>query len=128
MELLKKIGVLCLCGLLMMRVMIAPIIYLEYEFNRDYITKNFCVNKNRPQLHCNGKCYLAKKLKATQERDEHQSKISAFKFWFEVYHRCQNCFNEINTTPNVIAKTLRYTYLDNYFLSPIASILKPPQL
>lgn len=127
MEIIKKIGTLGLCGLLMLRVMIAPIIYLEYEFNKEFIIKNYCVNKNRPQLYCDGKCYLAKKLKAAEERDNHQSKVSTFKQLLEVYHRCSYC--KIPPLTKVISTlTFNYTYLDNYVLSPIASILKPPQL
>lgn len=128
MELFKKIGVLCLCGLLMLRVMVAPIVYLEYEFNKEYIIKNYCVNKNRPQLHCDGKCYLAKKLRAAQDKDERQSKISAIRFLLEVYHRCQNCFKDIITTKIFIVKILHYSYLESFHNAPISSILKPPQL
>ena len=127
MDLIKKIGTLGLCGLLTLRVMIAPFVYLEYEFNKEFIIKNYCVNKSRPQLHCDGKCYLAKKLKAAEERDNHQSKVSSFKQLFELYHRCRNC--SIPHLAKIIsAPTSNYTYLNNYFLSPIASILKPPQL
>ena len=30
--------------------------------NRAYITTHLCENRTRPQVHCNGKCYLKKKL------------------------------------------------------------------
>jgi hypothetical protein len=33
------------------------------------ITARFCVNKARPQLHCDGKCYFAKQLKKQEERE-----------------------------------------------------------
>ncbi|MFD2520619.1 hypothetical protein [Emticicia soli] len=122
----KKIGTMLVCGLLFMRVMIAPIIYLQYEINKDYIIKNYCVNKNRPQLHCDGKCYLAKKLKAAEERDTHQSKVSAFKQLLELYHSFQNFYiSQIATVISTL--TFNFAYLSNYFLSPITSILKPPQ-
>lgn len=35
---------------------------LDYQLNKEYIAKNLCVNKGKPQLHCNGKCQLFKKL------------------------------------------------------------------
>lgn len=34
----------------------------EYIINYDYIVTNRCENKNRSQLQCDGKCYLAKML------------------------------------------------------------------
>ncbi|WP_343487255.1 hypothetical protein [Allomuricauda sp. d1] len=34
----------------------------EYIINYDYIVTNLCENRDRPQLQCDGKCYLAKML------------------------------------------------------------------
>ena len=45
------------------------IIIAEYAINKDYITRNLCVNKERPKLHCNGKCQLAKKLAAEENQN-----------------------------------------------------------
>lgn len=39
---------------------------LEYQVNRDYISKNLCINRARPSCCCHGKCYLNKKM-ATDE-------------------------------------------------------------
>ncbi|MEY3956556.1 MAG: hypothetical protein RLZ73_1011 [Bacteroidota bacterium] len=40
-----------------------------YRINRDYIAENLCVNRDKPMLNCNGQCYLAKKLKAAEEKE-----------------------------------------------------------
>lgn len=40
---------------------------MEYVINYDYIANVLCENKNRPQLQCNGKCYLAKQLEKEQK-------------------------------------------------------------
>ncbi len=50
-----------------------PLIYLDFELRRDYIVKNFCINKNRPQLNCDGKCYLAKRIAAAQEKEQQEA-------------------------------------------------------
>ncbi len=42
---------------------------IDYQFRKDFIAKALCVNKQKPQLNCNGKCYLAKRLKATEEQE-----------------------------------------------------------
>lgn len=43
------------------------LIELYYQLNKAAITEKFCVNKDKPQMHCNGQCHLAKELKkATQ--------------------------------------------------------------
>jgi hypothetical protein len=37
--------------------------YIAYfECNIDYIVEKYCVNKEKPELKCNGKCHLAKKI------------------------------------------------------------------
>jgi len=34
----------------------------SYYANKDFIAKNLCENKDKPQMHCDGKCCLKKKL------------------------------------------------------------------
>jgi len=38
-----------------------------YGINKDYITANFCENISKPDVQCNGKCYLKKQLKKADE-------------------------------------------------------------
>lgn len=45
------------------------IILLSYFTNKQAYER-YCVNKARPQLHCDGKCQMAKKMKAEEERDQ----------------------------------------------------------
>lgn len=44
----------------------------DFAINQDYISKTFCVNKDKPMLNCNGKCYLAQKLKEQAEKEKKQ--------------------------------------------------------
>lgn len=48
-------------------------VMLWYEANKTYISKALCENRNRPQLHCDGKCVLAKKLQQAETQPENQS-------------------------------------------------------
>ncbi len=36
--------------------------FLYYQLNIDYIVNTYCVNRDKPKLECNGKCYLSKQL------------------------------------------------------------------
>lgn len=38
------------------------VIVAQYYANKDYIAKNLCENRAKPQMHCDGKCCLKKKL------------------------------------------------------------------
>lgn len=44
-----------------------------YHANKDYIAKVLCENRDKPQLHCDGKCYLAKRLKAQQDKQDKET-------------------------------------------------------
>jgi hypothetical protein len=41
-----------------------------YLLNKEYITAQFCINKDKPELKCNGKCHLADALAQQSEREE----------------------------------------------------------
>lgn len=43
--------------------------YLDYVINKEYIAKILCINKDKPELKCNGKCHLINEIKkqATEE-------------------------------------------------------------
>lgn len=48
-------------------------VYAGFEINQKYIAAELCVNRNRPELHCNGKCYLMRKLKQAEQKEKAQS-------------------------------------------------------
>ena len=43
---------------------------LNYQWNKDYIARVLCVNRDKPGMKCEGKCYLCKKLKADAKKDQ----------------------------------------------------------
>lgn len=45
-------------------------VFAGFELNRNYIAAHLCVNRSKPWLHCNGKCYFMKKMKEAQQRDK----------------------------------------------------------
>ena len=52
-------------------------VFAWYEVNRDFIAANWCVNRDKPMLHCDGKCILAQKLRKLDEsghqKDSHDT-------------------------------------------------------
>ena len=42
---------------------------IDYQLRQDFIAKTLCINKAKPQLNCNGKCYLAKRIKAAEDQE-----------------------------------------------------------
>jgi hypothetical protein len=45
-------------------------IYAGFELNKKYIIANLCENRNRPWLHCNGRCYFMKKIKQAEQKEK----------------------------------------------------------
>lgn len=42
----------------------------DYIVNYDYIAKELCINKAKPELKCNGKCHLMKELAKASEDEK----------------------------------------------------------
>ncbi len=57
-----KISALFLLLILAFSTFDKAAMYVCFTLNQPAVTKAFCVNKGKPQLHCNGKCYLNKQL------------------------------------------------------------------
>ena len=56
-------------------------VYAGFEVNKQYIAEKLCENKARPWMHCNGHCFLMKKLKLAEEKEkkhEQESKRSQY--------------------------------------------------
>lgn len=72
----KRLVVIVLLASLFGSNMSVYFIYVGFEVNQKQLTEKFCVNKNRPWMHCNGKCYLMKKLKQAEEKEKKQERES----------------------------------------------------
>jgi hypothetical protein len=44
-------------------------IYAGFKLNQKYIATTLCENRDKPWMHCNGHCYLAKKIKQAEEKE-----------------------------------------------------------
>lgn len=44
------------------------VIWVSFKLNQNFIARELCVNRNKPEMHCNGKCFLAKKIAEAKER------------------------------------------------------------
>jgi len=48
------------------------IISTSYHFNKSYISSVLCTNKERPEKHCEGKCFLDIKLKELEQKNKQE--------------------------------------------------------
>ena len=91
--------------------------YVAYfQLNIDYIVETYCVNKEKPQLQCNGKCHLAKQLTATATPDSESDVAinNLAESFFPVFYLDYN-YNKIANTSFV--KESRVSILINQLYS-----------
>lgn len=60
------------------------VVEADYFLNKNYIAEVLCLNKQKPAMHCNGKCYLSKKLKE-QEKQEQAPTAKKSKIEVEIF-------------------------------------------
>jgi len=99
---------------------VAP--FVEYVINYDYIAKVLCINKDKPELSCNGKCQLMKKL-AQQEQDDYNSleiNMEEYPIGFVSVLQLNNSF--ITT----LQKVNNYAFAKEYSYLHLKSVFHPP--
>jgi hypothetical protein len=66
----KQVTVAILLLALICQTFSRCLVMAGFYVNRDYIANNLCENRNRPQMHCNGKCQLKKQLSEEDRKDQ----------------------------------------------------------
>jgi hypothetical protein len=46
------------------------IIFCHYLLNKNYYATVLCINREKPKMHCEGKCHLKKELKEQEKKEE----------------------------------------------------------
>lgn len=95
----------------------------NYLINKEFIIFNYCENKSKPKLHCNGKCHLTKQLKE-QEKQESSSKnntksLDEVQFCSEYNHTILPRFIYVSISAN-------WNYLNGETKNTSPSIFHPP--
>ena len=49
------------------------IVVFNFYLNQNYIAKTLCENRDKPQMHCSGKCQLQKKINEETNKDKQTS-------------------------------------------------------
>ncbi|MBE9464479.1 hypothetical protein IEE83_21550 [Dyadobacter sp. UP-52] len=113
---------------MLVKAWVIPLICLDFEIRREYIVKNLCINRNRPQLHCDGKCYLAKKLAESEKQQQRQAEQDYLaSLIYQVMDT--NSPGIFNAQPSGFELPLAVVFQYNSALSPLNSpdeIFHPP--
>jgi hypothetical protein len=101
------------------------VIIINYQINKTNIIAAFCINKDKPELECNGKCYLTQQLSQTESSNESSSLTESIlqyeisTFLVPANFKCEKYFYFFSETGN----QEEHKYLLSGYLS---SVFKPP--
>ncbi|MGJ8592442.1 MAG: hypothetical protein ACSHXF_07835 [Aquaticitalea sp.] len=104
----------------MLSFALRPIYYVGqigyYELNIDTIIQKYCVNKDKPELQCNGKCHLATQLQIVNTSDESQQLTFILEAFFPVFVVEFQNFDLINAStqfqiPQMFSYSKSYAHL-----------------
>lgn len=117
-----------ICSILLTFYMVfRPLIpIMEYVVNYDYIVETLCINKDKPELNCNGKCYLSKELAKTNDTEStpfSKGKTSGQKL-LDIYILPE--ITEIKNTDQSYRVNFNFIYQKNYSFLFLKHIFRPP--
>lgn len=106
--------------------MLKPIFPLvSYVIQYDYIVNELCVNKDKPLMHCNGKCHLMKELSKVAESEKQNTKDYKFPVLENILFL--NKISDIEINKDNFSKTIHhFLYTNSYTYLIDTKILQPP--
>lgn len=103
--------------------------YLYFQANIDAIVAQFCINKERPKLKCNGKCYLADQLtlsNKTNNGDDINSTAllvdAFFPLFFEAVHET------VLESFNIQEQRVFFEYSSMFTSTNLEAVTPPPKV
>ena len=124
----KRYIALLLLALISVKTLLVPVVYLDFEMRKDFIIQNLCENRFKPQLNCNGQCYLAKKLHKIAEDNatkETQKQGASMKKILEEVFETTPLFSYELMFEN-LSSVSQYPHYSAHPQSVIFSIFHPP--
>lgn len=123
-QVMRLVGIVSLVLVLITQSISTSLTLLNFEIQREAITALFCINKEKPELHCDGKCYLEKQIKADEEShsDKPQSRVEFINLVFTLASSDAEFLTQFSTP---VAHN--FGYIIPHFSSALYSIFHPPQ-
>lgn len=113
--------------LLYLVIIFQPLIpFVVYHFNYNFIVQNECVNRDKPSMHCNGKCFLHKQLDDVFEGNQkHPQNLSLRDFKFSEFTEQSQGFS-LACPIIVSAKPIAFDH-NHYNFNLHSNIFRPPK-
>ena len=94
-----------------------------YELNKSYIARVLCVNRDKPAMHCDGKCYLRMKMQQDQQRKDSDNGNISNKIDLVLF-----CGTGTVSLPPAIIKVFHFTpFSSGDYTAPHFDFFHPPR-
>lgn len=123
---LKNIVSILLALLILLQSFSKVWIFISFKIDQDYIAKTLCINRDKPEMLCSGKCVLKQRIKAEEEneRKEIPQKCKAQK---EVFYYLNNFNWQIEPGSDRKSKAKKtYSHQNLCASAFLQSIFQPP--
>jgi hypothetical protein len=120
----KSVFAYLLSALVLLQTFSRELLVVDFTLNQATITARFCVNKARPMLHCDGKCYFAKQLKKQEERENKapnplKERLEMLPAAFSSWH--------LQPVRAVAKAAPRYAgFVPEHYAAPLNAVFRPP--
>ena len=100
-------------------------ILVNYQVNKNYIAEFLCINKAKPELQCQGHCYLKKSLQkadqaGSQTTNQHLKTASEITLFYQDFFSCP-------LIPAPDKSELTSNYKPGIFIQTSTAVFHPPQ-
>jgi hypothetical protein len=119
---LKLLISILLCTVFILQPVSKLLIVINYELNKISIAQNFCENKAKPKMHCNGKCHLKKQLEKEDKKEQPLPGSSKEKS--EVQFHSIAVISELTLTSTERVSYFMYSF--SFPDAPAFSVFHPP--
>lgn len=95
---------------------------MEFMVNQSFIAKELCVNRAKPEMGCNGHCYLMKQMEQENKKDQSGN---ALKDKYEIVIAVMDTQSSLHLYTT--ATTLLTAYNSGNPVRPQTGVFRPPQ-
>lgn len=104
------------------------IIAIQFYINQEHIAQTLCVNRNKPEVLCSGKCVLNNMLEASEESEKQQipsSQKDKFEYWIVSFPTVDVPEYKVHFLKH--ENTLKFNYIEIFGSVHLKEVVQPPE-
>ena len=118
-----RVQAILIVGIFAFMLLKPAIPYIDYLVRKSYIISNFCINRDKPEMGCDGKCHLNQKLTESSRNEDKNPAPVPLKQW-----KIPEFLPGIKISNDILQgfATKTFLYINNYSFQFATSVFHPP--